>query len=123
METMKDLPAQVNLALSPGARTPEELEVLFEDTLLLRDLRGLSALFEDGAVLVAGEGSARGGKAIARLALATWEESHSYVAKPQRVIQSRDIALIVAERGLNVVRRSSDGTWHYAIICQQLRPQ
>jgi hypothetical protein len=124
METMTDLKAQVNLALR---RTPEELELLFEDTLLLRDPRGLSALFEDGAVLVVeGEGSARGGKAMARLALATWESGHSYVAKPQRVIQARDIALIVGEQGLNVVRRGSDGTWHYAIICQEFverRPQ
>jgi glucose/arabinose dehydrogenase len=121
---MKDLPTRPNLV---GARTPEELEVLLEDTLLLRDQRLLAALFEDGAVFVAeGERSARGGKAMARLALATWQGGHSYVAKPQRVIQARDIALIVAEQGLNVVRRSSDGIWRYAIICQEVverRPQ
>jgi hypothetical protein len=121
---MKDLPARPNLA---SARTPEELEVLLEDALLLRDQRLLAALFEDGAVLVAeGERSARGGKAMARLALATWQGSHSYVAKPQCVIQARDLALVIAEQGLNVMRRSSDGIWHYAIIHQKFverRPQ
>lgn len=114
---MKDLPVRPNLA---AARTPEELEVLLEDALLLRDFGALAALFEDGAVLVAeGERSARGGKTIARLALATWQGGHSYVAKPQRVIQARDIALVIVEQGLNVMRRSNDGIWHYAIICQE----
>jgi hypothetical protein len=107
--------------MSAGARTPEELETLFEDTLLLRDRQALAELFEDGAVLVMGdERSARGGEDIARLALGTWEGGRTYVADPQHVMQARDIALIVSERGVNVVRRGSDGTWRYAIVRQSV---
>ena len=95
--------------------------MLFEDTLVLRDRQALAELFEDGAVLVAGdERSARGGEEIARLALATWIDDHTYVADPRRVVQARDIALIVAERGINVARRGSDGSWRYAIVRQSV---
>ena len=103
--------------MSTGAHTPEELETLFEDTLVLRDHQALAELFEDGAVLVVGdERSARGGEAIARLALVTWEGDHTYVADPQFVVQARDIVLIISKWGINVMRRGSDGNWRYAIV-------
>ncbi|MCB0195476.1 MAG: hypothetical protein KDJ65_26240 [Anaerolineae bacterium] len=105
--------------MSIGARTPEELETLFEDTLMLGDHQALAALFEDGAVLVVDdERSARGGEAIARLALVTWAGEHTYIADSQLVVQARDIALIVSERGINVLCRDSDGIWRYAIVRQ-----
>jgi hypothetical protein len=107
--------------MSAGARTPEELETLFEDALLVCDHAALAALFETGAVLVAGDARpARGGAEIARLALATWVSERTYVADPRRVMQARDIALVVAERGINVVRRGHDGAWRYAIVLQLL---
>ena len=100
-----------------GARTPEELETLFEDALLIRDPASLATLVEEAAVLVAGDAQpARGGEEIARLALATWEGDHSYVAQPRRVVQARDIALIVVERGVNVARRDRNGAWRYAVL-------
>jgi hypothetical protein len=103
--------------MSADARTPEELEMLFEDTLLLRNHQVLAELFEDGAVLVAGdERSARGGEEIARLALVTWEGDHTYVADLRHVIQARDIALVVAEQSINVVRRGHDGAWRFVIV-------
>jgi hypothetical protein len=103
--------------MSTGGRTPEELETLFEDALLIRDPRVLAGLFEAGAVLVVGdERPAHGGEEIARLALATWEGDRTYVADPRRVMQARDIALIVAEQGINVVRRGDDGAWRYVIV-------
>ena len=93
--------------------------MLFEDSLVLRDRQALAELFEAGAVLVVGdERSARGGEDIAGLALVTWEGAHTYVADPKQVMQARDIALIVSERGLNVARRGSDGSWRYAIVHQ-----
>ena len=99
-----------------GARTPEELETLLEDALVLRDGEALAGLFEEGAVLLAGqERPARGGEAIARLALTTWDGDRTYVADPRGVTQARDIALVLAQGGVNVVRRGSDGTWRYAI--------
>jgi hypothetical protein len=100
-----------------GARTPEELETLFEDTLVIRDGATLAALFEQGAMLVADDGrAARGHEEITRLALVTWDSDHTYVADPRRVIQARDIALIIAERAINVAHRGPDGAWRYAIV-------
>ena len=101
--------------MTPGASTPEELETLFEDAFVVRDHEALSRLFEDGAVLGAEPGEARGGEQISRLAAAMWERDYSYLAQPRRVVQARDTALVVARQGINVVRRGSDGRWLYAI--------
>jgi hypothetical protein len=107
--------------MSVGARTPEELETLFEDALVIRDRQMLAELFEEGAVLVAGdERPARHGEEIAMLALQSWVGDCAYVADPQRVLLARDIALIVAARGINVVRRGGDGAWRYAIVFQSV---
>jgi hypothetical protein len=103
--------------MSDSARTPEELETLFEDSLLLRDGAALSRLFAGGAALVAHDaGTARGGAEIARLALSTWHGSATYVADPRWVVQAHDLALIVAGPAINVARRGHDGVWRYAIV-------
>jgi hypothetical protein len=103
--------------MTPGARTPEELETLFEDAFVVRDGEALSRLFEDGAVLVVGDGrqEARGEQEIARSAVELWDRQCTYLADPRRVLQARDTALVVAEQGVNVMRRGSDGAWRYAI--------
>jgi hypothetical protein len=102
--------------MRPGARTPEELETLLEDAFVVRNGDALAELFEDGAVLVADDGTreARGGE-IARLASEMWERNRTYLADPRRVLQARNTALIITKRGVNVVRRGSDGAWRYAI--------
>src|SRR2546423_5674333 len=99
--------------MGPGARTPEELETLFEDAFVVRDREALAELFEDGAVLLAdgAVSEARGGDEIARSAPALWEGDRTYVAAPSRVVQARDTALVVGPGGLNVVRRGRDGAW------------
>ena len=103
--------------MSVGARTPEELETLFEDALVMRDREALADLFEAGAVLLAGDGlPTRGGNEIARLSLAILDGERAYVADPRHVIQARDLALIVAEQGVNVARRGCDGEWRYVIV-------
>ncbi len=101
----------------PGARTPEELETLFEDAFVVRDREALGELFEAGAVLVAADGqpAARGTQEITRTAAAMWEHDRTYLADPAQVLQSRDTALVVAGRAINVMRRGSDGAWRYAI--------
>ena len=100
-----------------GARTPEELETLFEDSLLLRDYQVLTALFESGATLVMGrEQPVRGGEAIARTALATCNGIGAYIADPRRVLLARNCALVIAEQGINVMHRGDDGVWRYAIV-------
>jgi hypothetical protein len=102
-----------------GAPTPEELETLLEDALMIRDRTAVAALFEDGAVLITGgQRPGHGTDEIARLALSTWDCDHAYIAGPRRVVQARDVALIVADHGINVARRSSDGSWRYAIALQ-----
>lgn len=90
---------------------------MFEDSFVIRDREELAELFEEGAVLVAGDGlqEARGGEEIARLATAMWDRDRTYVADPRRVLQARDTALVVTDGGINVVRRGSDGAWRYAI--------
>jgi hypothetical protein len=105
-----------------GARTPEELETLFEDAFVIRDREGLAALFEDGAVLAAGEGlrEARGGEEIEHLAAAMWERDRTYLAEPRRVLQARDTALVIGVRSINVIRRGRDGAWRYAIALLSL---
>jgi len=103
------------------ADTPEELETLFEDALLLRDGAALSALFEDGALFVAGDESAiRDGEAITHRALAFWDGERTYIAEPKRVLQMRDLALVVAARGIAVMHRGSDDAWRYAIALLDL---
>jgi hypothetical protein len=98
-----------------AARTPEELETLFEDAFLTRDRGALAELFEDGAVLGDGSREARGGDEIARLAGDVWESDRTYLAEPRRVVQARNTGLVVATRGISVVRRGRDGAWRYAI--------
>ena len=91
--------------------------MLFEDAFVMRDREALAQLFEDGAVLVAGDGprEARGAEQIARFATAMWERDRTYLADPRRIVQARGTALVVAERGINVLLRGRGGAWRYAI--------
>jgi hypothetical protein len=100
-----------------GARTPEDLETLLEDTFVLRNSEAMAELFEDGAVLVTDDGTreAHGHEEIACLARQMWQRNRSYLADPRRIVQAGNTALIMTERGANVVRRGTDGAWRYAI--------
>jgi hypothetical protein len=108
--------------MRPGARTPEELEALFEDAFVTRDAEALSGMFAEAAVLALGGGRdvARGPEEIARLARRLWEGDRTYVAEPRRVMHARETALVLADRAINVVRRGSDGTWRYSIALLSL---
>jgi hypothetical protein len=109
--------------MDPGARTPEELETLLEDAFLLHDPQALAQLFQPGAILVAGGGlpEARGRRQIARVAAQLWDGERLYLADPRRVLQVRGTALVLAGRAINVVRRTDDGSWRYAISLLQLQ--
>lgn len=110
--------------MKDGARTPEELETLFEDAFLLRDGRALTQLFEPGAVLLIDDGihEARGGAEISRLAAEMWRRDSTYIADAGRVLQVHDTALVLAPGGINVLRRAEDGSWRYAISLLRGRP-
>ncbi len=100
-----------------GARTPEELEILLEDALMVRNLVALATLFDvDSALAAKGEHPSRGGVEAARRALVLWDAEHSYLAITHPVLATRDVALVLGEHGVNVMRRDRDGGWHYAII-------
>jgi hypothetical protein len=100
-----------------GARTPEDLETLLEDAFVLRSGEMMAELFEDGAVLVADDGTreARGQEEIALLARQIWQRKRTYLAEPRRIVQAGNTALIMTQHGANVVRRGTDGAWRYAI--------
>lgn len=99
------------------ARSPEELEALFEDALILGDCKGVVELFEAHAVLVAEPGmvEARGAEEIVSLVMAMHDQGWSYLADPRRIVQANSTTLVVSERAINVIRRGSDGGWRYAI--------
>jgi hypothetical protein len=105
------------MIMQRGSPTPEELETLLEDTLLMRDAEVLAALLESHAILVTGgELRARGREQVARLALAVWAGDRAYIADPRCVLQAGDTALTFAEHGLHVMARDRDGIWRYAIM-------
>ncbi len=103
--------------MTQGARTPEELEALLEDAFVLRDPAALAPLFEARALLVAGGGAAEvcGSREIAQSVSALWAQDYTYLADPRRVVQARDVALVLAAHGTNVARRAAVGAWRYAI--------
>jgi len=103
--------------MDPGARTPEELETLLEDAFVLHDHQALAQLFQPDAMLVVGGGlpEARGRRQIAQVAAELWDSQRLYLADPRRVLQVRDTALVVSGRAINVVRRTDNGSWRYAI--------
>jgi hypothetical protein len=103
--------------VTAGGRTPEELETLLEDALLMRDADALTPLFEDAGVLVAGRRPQllRGPREIARAARLLWDQPRGYLAGPRRVFQARDTALLLGDGVINVARRGVDGSWRYAI--------
>jgi hypothetical protein len=106
--------------MTSGARTPEELETLLEDALVVQDRVALTGLFEDGAVLAAFGAEAKGSEEIARMVAG---RELSYLAGPRRVLRSRDTALVVAESGINVARRRDDGSWRYVVALLNTQPR
>jgi hypothetical protein len=103
--------------MTAGGRTPEELETLLEDALLMRDAQALTPLFEDSSVLVAGQSpqQVRGPGEIVRAAWLLCQHQRGYLAGPRRVFQARDTALLLGDGVINVARRGPDGSWRYAI--------
>src|SRR5947209_14216152 len=103
--------------MSAGGQTPEELETLLEDALLLCDAEALAGLFEDGSILVAGSGAQPtcGREEILRVASLLCQRQPGYLADPRRVLQARDTALLLGDGVVNVARRGQDGSWRYAI--------
>ena len=108
--------------MAPGARTPEELETLLEDAFVMRDGAAVVDLFEpDGLVAAHARNTARSA-AIGPFVADLWAQDLTYLARPERVLQARDTALIVAERAISVIRRRDDH-WRYAISLLHTGPK
>jgi len=88
-----------------SASSPEELETLLEDAVLLGDDAAVAALFDAGAVLITGPRIAGPKQALAELA------QLGYVAATRTVTVRRDIAVVVGDHTVNVSFRSPDGSW------------
>jgi hypothetical protein len=102
--------------MTEGARTPEELEMLFEDAYVVRNRGEFCTLFDDGAVLAPRDGGeARGREAIGAAAAELWVSGRTYAGGTCRVVQARDTALILSPGAIHVVRRAPDRTWRVAI--------
>jgi hypothetical protein len=103
--------------MQTGARSPEELEMLLEDTLVLHDTASLAGLFDERAVLsFAGNRPLRGGVLVAGFTAANFSGENGYLADPRLVVQAGDTALVLTGHGANVLRRGADGTWRYQIL-------
>jgi hypothetical protein len=99
-----------------GGRTPEELETLLEDAIVLGDIEGLLTLFAPRGVLAGPvTAPAHGPTDIAQSARALISVGWAYVAEPMLVLQADRTALVVAPHALNVVRKGRDGLWRYEI--------
>ena len=82
--------------MADGAHTPEELEALLEDAVVLGDREAVAVLFEDGVEI----------PALAR---------ERVVTRPVRVRQRGDLALVIGN-GTKVLRRLAEGSWRCVII-------
>jgi hypothetical protein len=100
-----------------GGETPEDLETLLEDAFLLCDADAVARLFEDGSLLVTGEGShpVHGRDAIQRAASVLCHHGCAYLADPRRIFQTRDTALLIGDGVINVARRGQDGSWRFTV--------
>ena len=93
-----------------AAASPEELETILEDALLLHDDAAVAALFEDRGVLVAGAGCVRNRHRAAEVLL-----QRDYVASAHLVTVVRDIAVVFGDHTVNVSCRGPDRSWRLAV--------
>jgi hypothetical protein len=105
-----------------GARTPEELDTLLEDALVMAGGASFAELFQAEAVLALRGGEARGERIVDLIAELGAREP-AYVADPRRVLQAGDTALLVADRAITVMRRADDRRWRYAIALFDTHPR
>jgi len=87
------------------AQSPEELEILLEDALVLHDDAAVAALFEDGGVLVERSGCVRGRNQVAHLLA-----QQDYLAAPCSVTVS-NVAIVVGSQTVNISCRDPREGW------------
>ncbi len=88
-----------------AASSPEELETLLEDAVLLGDEAAVAALFEPRAVLITGPTITGPEHALGELA------KLGYVASTRTVSVRHEAAVVVGDHAVNVSCRAPDGSW------------
>lgn len=91
-----------------AAATPEELDTLLEDALLLHDDAAVAALFERGAVLVAWPGYVRGGAQAMELL-----SQCGHLASAHLVQIFDRVALVVGDTTITVSCCGADRRWRF----------
>ncbi|MDQ1626517.1 MAG: hypothetical protein QOI54_261 [Actinomycetota bacterium] len=93
------------------ASSPEELEILLEDALILHDAAAVAALFEDRGILVTVPGSVVGPAQVANAL-----EEHTFVASPHSATLVGDIAVVVGDHHtVNISCRGTDRRWRLVV--------
>ena len=90
--------------------SPEELEALLEDALLLHDAEAVAALFENRGVLVT-----ELGVVAAREQAADVLAERDFVASTRSVSVLDDIAVVVGEHTVNISCRGIDKRWRLVV--------
>ncbi|HVL70154.1 MAG TPA: nuclear transport factor 2 family protein [Vicinamibacterales bacterium] len=116
-----------------AARTPEEIDALFERELNAGNLEGLLALYEPNATFTVEPGTIVSGTAAIREALSGFLNMKPRLTLSPRVLGNNgEIALIsskwtlkgtgpdgstvdLAGESAEVVRRQADGTWKFVV--------
>jgi SnoaL-like domain len=97
-------------------RTPDDLDALLEDASMVGDPASFRALFDERALLVDPWGrEARGTAAIAGAFRELRSREGAYVACSSRVLCNGDSALVVADGGTHVLRRTRGRVWRVTI--------
>jgi hypothetical protein len=95
----------------PGGWTPEELETLLEDAVLMADADAVARLFEpDGLLFVEGTACELRCREGIRRAAAGGLFRDGYSGTARHMLQAGDTALLLGADVVNVVRRGEDGT-------------
>lgn len=94
-----------------SAASPEELDTLLEDALLMGDGAAVSALFAGSEALVAAAGCVRHSTEAVELL-----SEHGYLASPSVVRVGSGIALAIGERAVAVSGRGAAGRWQLLAV-------
>jgi len=100
------------------AQSPEELELLLEDALVLQDATAVAALFQDAGVLVERSGGVRGRNQVASLLA-----QQDYLAAPRSVTVVSNVAIVVGPQTVNVSCRNPGGGWRLVAAIVTATPQ
>jgi hypothetical protein len=91
------------------APSPEALETLLEDAVLLGDEAAVASLFDPGAVLITGPLITGPNRALAELT------KLGYVATTRTVTVRRDTAVVVGDHAVNISFRTPHGAWRLLV--------